>query len=195
MQCRHYRWRSYTSNGKHTLVQPGDEARARLGNILTFFRKTKRLTDTALNNIFNHSEDDSFDKIKFFFIDRIIDDYYRHVTLNYDINIHCVGHALSCKKYYWIMPIKMDNPMEAINFKVNEAPLSGTNLIEASAGTGKTFSIGILVLRTIVEKNIPIDNQLIVTTNYAVAELQTGYENFFLRLLKSSLQVGVSIDS
>lgn len=75
--------------------------------------------------------------------------------------------------------------MEAINFKVNEVPLSGTNLIEASAGTGKTFSIGILVLRTIVEKNIPIDNQLIVTfTNYAVAELQDRIRKFLSQAIE-----------
>lgn len=68
---------------------------------------------------------------------------------------------------------------ESKNFNVTEVALSGTNLIEASAGTGKTFSIAILVLRMIVEKNIPIDKQLIVTfTNYAVAELQERIRNF-----------------
>lgn len=68
---------------------------------------------------------------------------------------------------------------ESKNFNVTEVALSGTNLIEASAGTGKTFSIAILVLRMIVEKNIPIDKQLIVTfTNYAVAELQERIRKF-----------------
>src|ERR1019366_2656492 len=52
-------------------------------------------------------------------------------------------------------------------------PLEGSNLIEASAGTGKTYSIAVLVLRLIIEKEIPIKEILMVTfTNAAVAELQ-----------------------
>ena len=38
------------------------------------------------------------------------------------------------------------------NFDVRQVPLSGTNLIEASAGTGKTYSIALLVLRLILDK-------------------------------------------
>jgi exodeoxyribonuclease V beta subunit len=41
--------------------------------------------------------------------------------------------------------------------------LTGINLIEASAGTGKTYAIAMLVLRFVVEKNIPIDQLLVVT--------------------------------
>lgn len=60
-----------------------------------------------------------------------------------------------------------------LQFDVTNVPLLDKNLVEASAGTGKTYSIAILVLRMIVEKNISIDKQLIVTfTNFAVAELQ-----------------------
>ena len=40
-------------------------------------------------------------------------------------------------------------------------PLEGSNLIEASAGTGKTYSIAVLVLRLIVEKGIQL-NSLVV---------------------------------
>ncbi|MBK7741623.1 MAG: hypothetical protein IPI42_14065 [Saprospiraceae bacterium] len=85
----------YTLNGKHTLKQLGvDEARARLGNILTFFHENKeRLIGYSAEQYFQSlKEDDSFDKIKnFFFIDRNYrDDYYRHVMLNHDINIHRV---------------------------------------------------------------------------------------------------------
>ncbi|MCC6625339.1 MAG: exodeoxyribonuclease V subunit beta [Deltaproteobacteria bacterium] len=52
-------------------------------------------------------------------------------------------------------------------------PLSqGTTLLEASAGTGKTYSITSLVVRLVVEKAIPIDRILAVTfTNLATAEL------------------------
>lgn len=65
----------------------------------------------------------------------------------------------------------MMNSMKA--FDVKNVPLDGTNLVEASAGTGKTYSIAILVLRLIIEKNIAISHQLVVTfTKFAVAELQ-----------------------
>lgn len=52
-------------------------------------------------------------------------------------------------------------------------PLDGTILIEASAGTGKTFSITSLVLRLIIERNLPIQQILVVTfTEAAVSELK-----------------------
>lgn len=58
-------------------------------------------------------------------------------------------------------------------FDVKNVALKGRNLVEASAGTGKTYSIGMLVLRMIIEKHIPIEGQLVVTfTKFAVAELQ-----------------------
>ena len=51
--------------------------------------------------------------------------------------------------------------------------LEGSNLIEASAGTGKTYSIAILVLRLLLEKKYSIKEILIVTfTKAAVAELE-----------------------
>ena len=50
--------------------------------------------------------------------------------------------------------------------------LNGSNLVEASAGTGKTYSIAILVLRLLLEKKIAIKEILMVTfTKAAVAEL------------------------
>ncbi len=49
----------------------------------------------------------------------------------------------------------------------------GINLIEASAGTGKTYTIAMLVLRFLVEKAIRIEELLIVTfTNAATEELK-----------------------
>lgn len=49
----------------------------------------------------------------------------------------------------------------------------GASLIEASAGTGKTFSIAMLVVRLVVEKAIPIEEILVVTfTNAATEELR-----------------------
>lgn len=48
--------------------------------------------------------------------------------------------------------------------------LKGINLIEASAGTGKTYTITMLVLRFIVEENISIDKVLVVTFTKAATE-------------------------
>ncbi|NIG56725.1 exodeoxyribonuclease V subunit beta [Chitinophaga sp. Cy-1792] len=65
------------------------------------------------------------------------------------------------------------------NFEVTTVPMEGSNLIEASAGTGKTYSIGILVLRLILEKRIPVKEILMVTfTKAAVAELKERVRKF-----------------
>jgi len=47
---------------------------------------------------------------------------------------------------------------------------TGVNLVEASAGTGKTYAIAMLVLRAIVEQEIDIDKILIVTFTKAATE-------------------------
>jgi exodeoxyribonuclease V beta subunit len=48
--------------------------------------------------------------------------------------------------------------------------LKGVNLIEASAGTGKTYAIAMLVLRFVVEQGIPIEKLLVVTFTKAATE-------------------------
>ncbi|NML36355.1 exodeoxyribonuclease V subunit beta [Chitinophaga sp. G-6-1-13] len=59
------------------------------------------------------------------------------------------------------------------HFVATEVPLEGSNLIEASAGTGKTYSIAVLVLRLILEKKLSVKDILMVTfTKAAVAELE-----------------------
>ncbi len=59
-------------------------------------------------------------------------------------------------------------------FDVMTADLLTPTLLEASAGTGKTFSIKHLVLRLIVECDFPIDRILVVTfTRAATAELSS----------------------
>ena len=64
-------------------------------------------------------------------------------------------------------------------FDVKNVELESSNLIEASAGTGKTFSIAILVLRLIIEKNIDLRHILMVTfTKAAVAELESRIREF-----------------
>ena len=59
-------------------------------------------------------------------------------------------------------------------FNLVTTPLSGTNLIEAGAGTGKTYAITGLFLRLLVEKRLPVDSILVVTfTEAATQELKT----------------------
>ena len=54
-----------------------------------------------------------------------------------------------------------------------ELPLHGVRLIEASAGTGKTYTITTLLLRLIVERRLGIQQILVVTfTRAATAELR-----------------------
>ena len=55
-------------------------------------------------------------------------------------------------------------------FEPNQYPLDHcTRLIEASAGTGKTFSLAHLVLRLITEKDISISEMLIISFTKATA--------------------------
>src|SRR5690554_5568008 len=72
------------------------------------------------------------------------------------------------------------------NFDVRQVPLAGTNLIEASAGTGKTYSIALLVLRLILDKGLAVNQILMVTfTKAAVAELESRIR-LFIRLAYKS---------
>src|SRR3546814_2756572 len=51
-------------------------------------------------------------------------------------------------------------------------PLSGVRLVEASAGTGKTFALTAWILRLLLERGVPLPNLLAVTfTRAATAEL------------------------
>lgn len=65
---------------------------------------------------------------------------------------------------------------------IRTIPLKGVHLIEASAGTGKTYTITSLVLRFLVEEELPIEAILAVTfTNAATAELKARvYERILL---------------
>lgn len=67
----------------------------------------------------------------------------------------------------------MSASKQYIDFNASTAPLRDSNLIEASAGTGKTYSIAILVLRLVLEEAVPVKEILMVTfTKAAVAELE-----------------------
>ncbi len=59
-----------------------------------------------------------------------------------------------------------------------EAPLQGVSLVEASAGTGKTYNIVSLYIRVILEKGLLPPNILVLTyTEAATAELKTRLRN------------------
>ena len=61
--------------------------------------------------------------------------------------------------------------MEPLNLCT--APLDGTTLIEASAGTGKTYTLTGLFVRLLLEKNLTVDQILVVTfTDAATEELR-----------------------
>ena len=77
-------------------------------------------------------------------------------------------------------------------FDAKTVELQQANLIEASAGTGKTYSIAILCLRLLLEKNMAISQILMVTfTKAAVAELETRIRAFVL--LAHQASIGQSI--
>ena len=56
-------------------------------------------------------------------------------------------------------------------FEPNDYPLTpGVRLLEASAGTGKTFALAHLVLRLVSEKALSLDQLLLVTFTEAAAD-------------------------
>ncbi|TVQ17513.1 MAG: exodeoxyribonuclease V subunit beta [Bacteroidetes bacterium] len=80
-------------------------------------------------------------------------------------------------------------------FDVKKEELNGSNLIEASAGTGKTYSLAILALRLIIEKNVPVEKILMVTfTNAAVAELESRIREFVRKAYKYAAGQPVNMD-
>ncbi|NVM26763.1 MAG: UvrD-helicase domain-containing protein, partial [Desulfobacterales bacterium] len=56
------------------------------------------------------------------------------------------------------------------NIDLLNSPLEGTNLIEASAGTGKTYALAGLFLRLILEKNLSVNEILVVTFTVPATE-------------------------
>ena len=90
----------------------------------------------------------------------------------------------------------MSDTIEYKSFDVSKVALEGSNLIEASAGTGKTYSIAILVLRLLLEKKISIKEILMVTfTKAAVAELEERVRYFVRSAYKVSQDKTVSDDN
>ncbi|CAB1061286.1 Exodeoxyribonuclease V beta chain (EC [Olavius sp. associated proteobacterium Delta 1] len=79
-------------------------------------------------------------------------------------------------------------------FDLLNAPLEGINLIEASAGTGKTYNIEGLYLRLILEMQLQVDQILVLTfTNAATEELKDRIRNK-LASAKDAFGQGASAD-
>ena len=55
-------------------------------------------------------------------------------------------------------------------FDLLNAPLEGSNLIEASAGTGKTYNIEGLFIRLVLEMQLQVDQILVLTFTNAATE-------------------------
>ena len=67
------------------------------------------------------------------------------------------------------MKLEAPTPFLALDLDIR-----GTNLIEASAGTGKTWTIAALFLRLVLLEHMAVDKILVVTfTNPAAAVLKT----------------------
>lgn len=56
------------------------------------------------------------------------------------------------------------------SFDINKTALEGLNLIEASAGTGKTYTLAALYLRLVLEYELNVDQILVVTYTRAATE-------------------------
>jgi len=70
-------------------------------------------------------------------------------------------------------------------FDLIDVPLAGANLLEASAGTGKTYNIEGLFLRLVIETALPVGAILVVT--YTVAATEELRERIRCRLAGAAL--------
>lgn len=75
------------------------------------------------------------------------------------------------------------------------APLEGVNLIEASAGTGKTYTITILYLRLVLEAMLPVEGILVVTFTKAATQELKGRIRAQLRKALDALEGGPCTDA
>jgi exodeoxyribonuclease V beta subunit len=76
--------------------------------------------------------------------------------------------------------------MKVTELNVFTCPLDGIALIEASAGTGKTWNICGLYLRQLLEKDLPVSRLLVVTfTRAATAEIEARIRARILAALRT----------
>jgi exodeoxyribonuclease V beta subunit len=79
-------------------------------------------------------------------------------------------------------------------FDLLNAPLAGRNLIEASAGTGKTYNIEGLFIRLVLEMQLQVDQILVLTfTNAATEELKDRIRTKLLQA-RDAFTAGSSAD-
>jgi exodeoxyribonuclease V beta subunit len=85
-------------------------------------------------------------------------------------------------------------PQYHSNFDPSIVDLEDSNLIEASAGTGKTYSIALMAVRLVVQKRMSLEKVLMVTfTNAATAELEDRVRSFIrtaLRMARTGMYTG-----
>jgi len=75
---------------------------------------------------------------------------------------------------------------EITKLEAHKLPLNGVHLIEASAGTGKTFNITRIYLRLLLEKKLKVQNILVVTFTKAATEELRGRIDSELRAALSN---------
>ena len=79
-------------------------------------------------------------------------------------------------------------------FNLLDAPLKSTVLIEASAGTGKTYTLTGLYGRLIIEKGLTVDQILVVTFTVAATEELKGRIRAWLVTAREAFRKGSSAD-
>ena len=80
-------------------------------------------------------------------------------------------------------------------FDLNKVPLKGTNLIEAAAGTGKTYNIAGLFVRLILEKQLTVNEILVVTFTKAATEELKGRIRAKIQATIEAFETGRSDDT
>jgi exodeoxyribonuclease V beta subunit len=93
------------------------------------------------------------------------------------------------------MPETSSKPSNPKNFTLTRSPLKGLNLIDASAGTGKTYTICALLLRLLLEKELTIEQILVVTFTEAATEDLRDRIRQKLRQAIEALNTGTSDDT
>ena len=81
------------------------------------------------------------------------------------------------------------------HFDLLQQPLSGRNLIEASAGTGKTYTLAALYLRLLLVKGLAVEEILVVTFTEAATEELRDRIRSRLRQAQRALETGPGEDS
>ena len=71
----------------------------------------------------------------------------------------------------------------------------GASIIEASAGTGKTYTLCRIILKLIIEKAIPIDRILAITFTQAATEELNTRIRALLRNCLNELETGVIMET